>query len=95
MQVKQHVQYHVAKKFRIRRSEKPKYYGDIQYKHGAAANISTAAPIPASTSEDKVVPPEPDPSTADPAAAAAAAVKFGKGKRKYSRYWQVHNQTKN
>ncbi len=50
-----------------------KYYGDIRYKPGAAATISTAAPTAASKSEEEVVPPEPAPSTAAPAAADSSS----------------------
>lgn len=45
-----------------------KYYGDIRYKPGAAAN-PTAAPTPAPKPEARAVTPEPAPSTAAPAAA--------------------------
>ena len=63
---------HIARKYmtpeELEEARRPKYYGDIRYKPGAAAN-PTAAPTPAPKPEARAVTPEPAPSTAAPAAA--------------------------
>lgn len=50
-------------------ARKSSYYGDIRYKPGAAATITTTALTPASALEEKAFPPEPADSTATPAGA--------------------------
>jgi hypothetical protein len=53
----------------MQEARKSRYYGDIRYKPGAAATITTIALTPASALEEKEFPPEPAGSTVAPAEA--------------------------
>lgn len=75
----------------MQEARKSRYYGDIRYKPGAAATITTTALTPASASEEKAFPPEP----ADSTAAPAGADSISDSKEEVLQVLEVVNLTKN